>query len=136
MAMVRKNRENNEEDLDFEVQFYENILKRKPDFVQALVALGDLYTKKGLHKEGLAIDQRLEKLRPYNPLVLYNLACSYSLIKDCAKALEAIQKAVACGYHDFEYLAQDPDLENLRSDICFQQYFAEVKNKYLTNDKR
>ena len=133
--MVRKNQENNSEDLDFEIEFYENILRRKSDFIQALMALGDLYTKKGLYKEGLVIDQKLAQLKPYNPLVLYNLACSYSLLDEISQAFASIQKAVECGYHDFKHLEQDPDLKNLRRDTHFQQFLAEVKNKYLTKNK-
>ena len=130
--MVRKNQKKEPEDINFEIQFYENILKRKPDFIQALMALGDLYTKKGLHREGLVLDQKLAQLRPYNPGVLYNLACSYSLLNEIPKALAAIEKAIECGYHDFGYLERDPDLENLRGDIHARKYIAEVKNKYLT----
>ena len=130
--MVRKNRKEEKEDLNFEIQFYENILKRKPDFIQALMVLGDLYTKKGLHKNGLAVDEKLAKLRPYNPLVLYNLACSYSLLNEIPRAFETIQKAIECGYHDFGYLEQDPDLENLRADGRARQYLSDVKSKYLT----
>ena len=61
--MVRANKEDNSEDLDFEIQFYQNVLKRKPDFIQALMVLGDLYTKKSLCKEGLAVDLKLAQLK-------------------------------------------------------------------------
>ena len=40
----------NKEDLDFEIKFCEGLIAKKPDFVEALVLLGDLYTKKGMYK--------------------------------------------------------------------------------------
>ena len=123
------------EEIEFQIQFYKGILKRKPDFIEALVALGDLYTKKGYYEEGLDIDRKLARLRPYSSNVLYNLACSYSLLNELPKALEAIQKAIECGYDDFEHLNKDPDLSNLRSDENFQKYFSDVKSKQPTKSK-
>ena len=46
-----------EEDLDFEISFYEKLLRKNPDFTNALVALGDAYTRRGRYSEGLAIDK-------------------------------------------------------------------------------
>ena len=114
-------------DINFEIQFYEGIICKKPNFVEALMVLGDLYTKSGEHEKGLKIDEKLSKLRPYNPIVLYNLACSYSLLQENKKALKTIQKAVECGYRDFEHLEHDPDLAHLRLDDGFQQYLSKIK---------
>src|SRR3989338_1481462 len=114
---------------DFEIQFYEGLLKKKPDFVEALSVLGDLYTRKGFYAQGMEIDQRLSRLKPQDPIVLYNLACSYSLLKDMDKAIKTIQQAIAYGYDDFHHLEQDSDQDNLRHDSRFQEYFLKVKDK-------
>ncbi|MCK5180603.1 MAG: hypothetical protein KAR32_13820 [Candidatus Omnitrophica bacterium] len=119
----------NKDDVAFEITFYNGLIEKNPDFVEALVALGDLYTKAGMYKEGLAIDEKLVQLRPDDPLVLYNLACSYSLLKDIDKAFRAFKKAINCGYCDFEHLQRDEDLTNLRKDRRFQQYLARIKAK-------
>ena len=118
-----------EDNTDFEIQFYEGLIKKKPDFAQALVALGDLYTKKGFYEKGLTIDKKLSILRPEDPYVFYNLACSYSLVNNIDQALIAMQLAIACGYNDLDYLQQDRDLENLRRDIRFDHFLAHAKNK-------
>jgi tetratricopeptide (TPR) repeat protein len=117
------------EDTDFEIQFYEALLKEKPDFLEALIALGDLYTQKGLHEKGLEIDQRLLQLRPEDPIILYNLACSYSLLNDIEKALSVIKLAIRCGYDDLNHLEQDNDLTNLRSDQRFRDFITGIRNK-------
>ena len=114
-------------DREFEIRFYEGILEKKPNFIEALMVLGNLYTKTGLYEKGLKIDKKLSQLRPYNSVVLYNLACSYSLLNENKKAFHTIQKAVECGYRDFEHLEHDPDLTNLRRDISFQQYLNKIK---------
>lgn len=120
-----------EYDADFEIQFYEGLIKKKPDFAEALTALGDLYTQKGYYEKGLTIDRKLSILRPEDPNVLYNLACSYSLVNNIEAALTTLQRAIASGYNDFVYLQQDSDLENLRRDIRFEHFLAKAKNKKM-----
>lgn len=109
------------EDLDFEISFYENLLKEHPDFADALIALGDAYTKRGRHKEGLRVDQRLAKLKPDDPTIRYNLACSHSLLKDARLCLEALKKAIHLGYRDFAFMEKDPDLEFIRKDPGYRE---------------
>ena len=118
-----------QEDIDFEIAFYNGLIEKNPNFVQALAALGDLYTKAGRVKEGLSVDEQLVQLRPEDPIILYNLACSYSLIGDIDKSYRAFKKSIRNGYNDFRYLEQDDDLSNLRKDRRFQQYLARIKNK-------
>ena len=60
------------------------------------------------------MDQQLSRLEPSNPLVFYNLACSYSLNSEFDLAATALEKALALGYRDFKWLAKDPDLRRLR----------------------
>jgi len=122
------------DDTDFEIPFFEGILKRSPGFIEAMASLGDLYTKKGLYEKGLKIDERLSYLKPNDPIVLYNLACSYSLLKQIDKALEIVKRAIACGYNDFEHLQADGDLENLRKDTRFQSYYRQLKNEKSNHD--
>ena len=109
------------EDLDFEISFYERLLKKNPDFVNALIALGDAYTKKGRYKDGLNIDQRLVRLKPEDSTVHYNLACSYSLLKMANSCLAALRKAMRLGYPDFAFMEKDPDLEFIRKDPRYKE---------------
>ncbi len=116
-------------DLDFEIPFYEGILKRTPDFYETLSILGDLYTRAGRFEAGLEIDKKLVSMRPDDPYALYNLACSYSLLRKVDLAREAMQLAIEGGYHDFEFLKKDPDLEHLLTDLSFQQFLSKVETR-------
>jgi lipopolysaccharide biosynthesis regulator YciM len=58
-----------ENDPQFEIVFYENILKHSPGFIEALIALAELYTKEGMHDKGLELDRRLAELRPEDPVI-------------------------------------------------------------------
>lgn len=104
------------ENLDFEISFFESLVKENPNFVDALIPLGDAYTKRGLYEKGLEVDLRLSELLPIDPTVHYNLACSYSLLRKMDLAFRALEKAVKLGYKDFKWMEKDPDLENIRSD--------------------
>ncbi len=123
------------ESVDFEMKFCEGVLRNAPNFVEALALLGDLYTKTGRYKEGLYIDLRLAVLRPQDPVVLYNLACSYSLLNRIDYAFKTIKQAVKCGYDDFDYMERDKDLINLRQDRRFQRYLFRIKKKLSASEK-
>jgi len=120
---------NDRDDIEFEIKFYEGVLEKKGDFYQALTALGDLYTKSGMIEKGLDVDQRLAKIRPQDPIVLYNLSCSYSLLGMIDEAFEAMKFSIEQGYRDFSYLEKDSDLNNLLRDENFQRYLSQVKRE-------
>jgi len=118
--MAGKKEDKKKKDLDFEIDFFEQLLKKKPDFIQALTALGGAYTQRGDYRKGLEVDLRLSRLRRDDSTVHYNLACSYSLLGELDLAFSILKKAIDLGYEDFEHLKYDPDLENLRKDERFQ----------------
>ena len=123
--MVRKNEKDKKADLDFEISFFERLLEKNPDFSRALMVLGNAYTERGDFKKGLEVDQRLSRMLNDDPIVYYNLACSYSLLGLIDEACVALKKALGLGYDDFEYIKKDPDLENLRKDEKFSFFLKE-----------
>ena len=114
-------RSKSEELLEFEITFYEKLLKAYPDFVDALLPLGDAYTRRGLCEKGLAVDLRLTQLRGNDPLTWYNLACSYSRLQRIDEALDALRHSLELGYTDVSHLQKDPDLLNLRQSPKYRQ---------------
>ncbi len=101
-------------DLDVKISFLEGVVHRDPRYVEALQLLGDHYTQRGNFDLSLTVDQKLSRLEPHNPLVFYNLACSYSLNGEVNRAATALKRALLLGYRDFKWLAKDPDLRRLR----------------------
>jgi tetratricopeptide (TPR) repeat protein len=106
--------------LDVQIDFIEGVVRRDPGYVDALQLLGDNYTKRGRFAEGLVVDERLARLEPKNPLVFYNLACSYSLTDQFDLAIKSLKKALKLGYRDFKWLARDPDLRKLRKHPAYK----------------
>ncbi|MBM3247845.1 MAG: hypothetical protein FJZ10_00245 [Candidatus Omnitrophica bacterium] len=125
---MKKTKNKELENLDFEINFYERVLNESPDFKQALIALGDAYTRKGHYQKGLEIDRRLIKLKPDDPIIFYNLSCSYSLLEKNDLAFGALSTAIDLGYDDFDHLKKDPDLDNLRKDSRFQELISRFIN--------
>ena len=107
-------------DPEFELRFFESILRRSPRYVRVLEVLGGLYTRQGRIADGLRMDRRLVRLQPTNPTAHYNLACSLALSRRRTAALRVLRQAVQLGYRDFDWMRQDPDLEMLKEHPEFQ----------------
>jgi tetratricopeptide (TPR) repeat protein len=114
-------------DLDTKIQFIEGIVRRDPDYVDALQLLGDHYTQRGRFSEGLNVDERLARLDPENALVFYNLACSYSLTDQFDRTALTLEKALSLGYRDFAWLAKDPDLKKFRAQPAYDEIKARIR---------
>lgn len=121
-------------ELDVRIGFIEGVVRRDPGFVEALQLLGDDYTRRGKFIAGLKIDEQLSQLRPADPQVQYNLACSYSLTGNFNQAAAALDKALNLGYRDFKWLAQDPDLNDLRLHPLFKNIRAKVRRLQARKD--
>jgi Flp pilus assembly protein TadD len=111
---------------DLEIDFCENVLKGNPHHLEAMVLLGDAFTRKGEYEKGLQCDLHLSKLKPDNKLIRYNLACSYALTGQKDKAISCLNKAVELGYTDVEHIRQDHDLDGLKSDPRFQSIIKKM----------
>ncbi len=115
-------------DDEFTIWFLEGVLDKYPTYVECLMYLGNAYTATGLYENGLAVDLKLEKLRPGDPLVHYNLACSYSLMGMLSESLEALEKAIASGYDDLEHLVNDSDLDGVKDEDGYKTLIHKLKN--------
>ena len=62
-------------------------------------------------------------LRPNDPNVLYNAACTLCHLDKKSEALKALRKAYEAGYTDADWTRRDPDLEMLHGDPEFERMF-------------
>jgi hypothetical protein len=114
-------------DPTFEIAFFESVLRRDPGYVDVVEILGGLYTKQGRIADGLKMDRKLVKLQPSNATAHYNLACSLALSRRKADALRSLRQAVHFGYRDFDWMQQDPDLDDLKQHPEFLSLLAQLK---------
>ncbi len=114
-------------DDEFTIWFLEGILGKYPTYVECLMYLGNAYTATGMYEEGLRVDLKLAKLRPKDPLVHYNLACSFSLMERLNESLESLEKAIDLGYDDLTHLINDSDLDSLRDEESYKVLINKLK---------
>ncbi len=114
-------------DPEFEIVFFESVLRRQPAYAAVVEILGGLYTRQGRIAEGLRMDRKLVKLQPDNATARYNLACSLALTKRKSAALKELHAAVKLGYRDFDWMQQDPDLDALKAHPHFQALLETLK---------
>ncbi|MGR3220991.1 MAG: TPR end-of-group domain-containing protein [Candidatus Anammoxibacter sp.] len=117
-------------EIDFNISFYEGILKNNPCLVECLNFLGNAYTATGMYAKGLEVDKKLSRLRPNDSVIIYNLACSYSLTEEIDLAISSLAKAIEFGYNDIEQLEADSDIDNIRDDKRYIELINSLrKNK-------
>jgi len=114
-------------ELDVKISFMEGVVERDPRYVEALQILGDHYTQRGRFDHSLKVDKQLSRLEPRNPLVFYNLACSYCLTGEFELAAASLEKALSLGYSDFSWIARDPDLRRLRKHPAYRTIAAKIR---------
>lgn len=114
-------------DLDVEIGFLEGLVRRDPSYIEALQLLGDDYTRRGRIEDGLKVDRQLQTLRPHDPEVLFNLACSLALSGNHPGAIQELLNAIEAGYRDFRWLSRDPDLAKLRKDPAYRTVRNKIK---------
>lgn len=112
---------------EFTIWFFEGILEGNPNYIDCLLYLGNAYTAQGMYEKGLLIDQKLSRLWPNDPLVHYNLACSYALLKNIDASFEALETAITLGYGDIYHLERDKDLAHLREDDRYRKLIEKMK---------
>lgn len=102
-----------------ELGFLDALARRCPQDTEILKALGDLCTRAGRYEDGLKTDLELVRLCSREPLVWYNLACSYALLKRADDALVALERSIVLGYRDVRWIREDQDLASLKKDRRF-----------------
>ena len=110
-------------------QVLEQHLDLVPEDVRARILLANSYAFLG--RNGNAAEQ-LEKavaMRPKDPNVLYNAACTYGLMKMKDEALMMLAKSAETGFSDFEWASRDPDLACLHDEPEFQAVLDQWKPK-------
>lgn len=118
--------------IDFEIKFFEKLIKNYDNFTDALMPLAENYTVRGLYKKGLAVDKKLSQIKPDDPIVWYNLACSLALTGSNMSAIKALKKSIELGYCDYEHMVHDKDLDSIKQDVRFKKILQEIRG---TNNK-
>jgi TolB-like protein/Tfp pilus assembly protein PilF len=96
------------------VEVVERRLEFNPDDVPMLLDGASALAALGERQRSLEWASRILDKAGDDALVLYNLACLYSLAGEVTSALEALEKSYEAGLADPEWMRQDSDLDNIR----------------------
>ena len=113
-------------DLDIEIGFMEGVVQRDARSFEAWRALSEDYAARGNLEARLKADEQLARIEPNDPAVLYNLACSYSLLKQAEPAVNALSRAVTKGFREFKWLLKDPELGHARKNPLFKKVWTKI----------
>jgi len=101
-------------------------LEWHPDDVRALqlgagslIALGDIERAEKWIRRALEID-------PDDPILLYNVACNYATLNRLDAALDCLERAVEKGTISADWMRNDADLVNLRSNPRYAKLLEKV----------
>lgn len=111
--------------LDFDIEFFEQVLGRNESDVEVLRVLAELVSKKGEIERAVELDGRLVELLPEDPLVRYNHGCSLARAGQTREAIASLSRAILLGYDDLAHLEVDPDLDSLRDDPEFRSLLGQ-----------
>ncbi|MCF7687240.1 MAG: hypothetical protein K9M98_08460 [Cephaloticoccus sp.] len=114
-------------DHEFDIRFYESVLRRLSTYTEVIEILGGLYTKQGRIADGLRMDRKLVRILPENATAHYNLACSLALLQRTPAAMRSLRRAIELGYSDVDWMLQDPDLNDLKNHPEFESLVATVR---------
>ena len=108
---------------EIEIRMLEHQLEIVPEDVRARSLLAADYANFGRHEDAVRHLEMTVALRPNDSNVLYNAACTYAVLGKKAESLDLLRRALACGYANFAWPHQDPDLKFLHNDPEFLQLF-------------
>lgn len=102
------------------VAIAEEHLKLNPDDIRALYMGANGLVALGNRQKGLDWAGRAMRLEPVEPMVLYNLACIYSLAEEYDQAVDCLENAIRNGFTYGEWLDHDSNLDPVRKYPRFQ----------------
>jgi eukaryotic-like serine/threonine-protein kinase len=96
-------------------------LELVPEDVRARILLSSNLASTGEVDECIRHLQTAVALRPNDPNILYNAACTYGVMTRKAEALAMLKKAIAAGWGNPNWAARDSDLDCLHGDPEFRK---------------
>jgi len=107
------------------IQIMENQIARVPEDARARSLLSNYYSQIGRREDAIREMQFAVALRPTDPTMHYNTACTYCALGMKDEAIESLKQAWKFGYRDSVWVRRDPDLTSLHGDPDFEKLYPE-----------
>ena len=96
------------------LRIVENRLELNPEDVRACSLKAIYLAKLGESEGALEFARRSLAIDPNDPMLLYNVASTYSLVGEADEALSCLERAIDRGFGHREWLDNDPDFASIR----------------------
>jgi len=113
--------------LDEAMEQYQQALSIQPGFLPALNDLAQVHMNRGEYDQARPLYMQMIELRPDDYIAYYNMACLYAKQNQVEEAVAWLKRAVERGFSDWQLLANDEDLENLRDTAYFKELTGPVQ---------
>jgi len=108
---------------------FQQILASDPHNGEAWFYLGLTYINLKQLNEALLAYQKADSLEFAPAQTRYNIACTYSLLNEKGKSIQAIAEAINAGFNQLQLLSTDTDLNNIRNEPEFQELFMQLEQR-------
>jgi tetratricopeptide (TPR) repeat protein len=99
---------------------YSRALAEKPDDLGVLMGMAWCYKRTSRLSQSIAAMEQANRAHPKEPIVLYNMACYYSLAGDKVQALSWLGRALRLDHRLRDRIPEETDFDPLRNDPDFQ----------------
>jgi len=106
---------------------YNKALAIKSDSIESMYGLVLTYSDIKDYSKALDILDALRRIQPYNPEIDYNVACIYAKQNMAEESIRWLKQSLEKGFHKWELIEKDPDLENIRGTTLFNTFINEYK---------
>ncbi|MGI9077594.1 MAG: tetratricopeptide repeat protein, partial [Gemmatimonadaceae bacterium] len=103
-----------------EMKLIEERLELNPDDARACNLGAGVLANLGEKERALDFAERSLAIDSEDPMLLYNVACTYSVLGQHDDAITCLERAVDKGFGHKEWIEHDPDLNPIRANPRFQ----------------
>ncbi len=96
-------------------------LELNPGDARALSLGASALVETGQKEEGLEWAVRAVTIAPHETMLMYNVACLYSLAGEPDRAFDYLERAIQAGHAHRAWIESDSDLDPIRDDPRFQE---------------
>ena len=107
---------------------YEQSAELNPENVNLYVAMSTCYKRLGEIDVAIEVLEDALMVEPANAVVLYQLACNWSVARRRGRALDFLSRALAQDWQLSAMLAAERDFDSIRSDPRFRS-LCEIRSR-------
>jgi tetratricopeptide (TPR) repeat protein len=102
------------------LKLMEDRLELNPDDARAANLAAAFLARLGDFSKAVEYADRSLGIDPDDPMLLYNVACTYVALNRYEDAMNCLERAVDKGFGHKEWIDHDPDLDPIRTQLRFQ----------------